>query len=53
MEVFRDAPAPMISAMCRATGLTRTIDSLLVWDERLCTLSPGPARGSHDHQRSR
>ncbi len=41
MQVFRDGPAPMISAVCRDIGLTRTIDRMVAWDEKQCTLSPG------------
>jgi len=41
LEVFRDGPAPMISAICRDIGLTQTIDAMATWDDSQCTLSPG------------
>jgi hypothetical protein len=41
MEVFNNGPAPLISALCRALGITHAIDWLTVRDERQCNLSPG------------
>ncbi len=41
MEIFRDGPAPMISAMCRSIGLTQTVDEMVRWDDKQCKLSPG------------
>jgi len=39
--VYHDRPAPLIVAMCRAVGLTKTIDDMLRWDPSRCKLSPG------------
>jgi len=41
LEVFRDGPAPMISAIGRDLGLTQTMDAMATWDDSQCTLSPG------------
>ena len=41
MQVLRDGPAPMISALRRDIGLTDTIDRMVSWDEKRSTLSPG------------
>lgn len=52
LEVFRDGPAPMISAVCRDIGLTQTIDEMVAWDNRQCTLSPGLRVVPHDDSSS-
>ena len=41
VEVLRDGPGPVISAMCRSIGLTGTINRMVDWDERQCKMSPG------------
>jgi hypothetical protein len=33
-EVLNNGPAPLISAMCRALGITQAIDRLTEWDDR-------------------
>ncbi|HHY38969.1 MAG TPA: DUF4277 domain-containing protein [Clostridia bacterium] len=39
--VYHDSPAPLITAMCRSVGLTKTIDEMLRWHPSRCRLSPG------------
>lgn len=39
--VYHDGAAPLIAAMCRTVGLTKTINEMLHWDPSQCRLSPG------------
>lgn len=41
LRVHQDGPAPLITAMCRSVGLTKTIDEMLRWDPSRSRLSPG------------